>query len=63
MDNKIATYEANSLYHCARLLSELENNKYDAERFFGGDMHNAYLKATDKAINKARNIRAKIRNL
>ena len=62
MDDKIAMYKANSISLCNKLLRELESNKDDTDLFFGGEICKAYINATDKAINKTRNIRNKIRN-
>ena len=63
MDDKLNTYKNNSLYYCERLLSELAMNKDETELFFGGEIRNAYMNATDKAISKTKRIRNKIRNI
>ena len=52
-----------SLYLCNRLINELGENKEESASFFGGDLHKAYVEATESAVNKASKIRNKIRNL
>lgn len=63
MDKKVVTYHLTSLNLCDKLINELKNNKEDADSFFGGEVHKAYIKATDMALDKAKNIRAKLRRL
>lgn len=63
MDDKINAYKTNSIYYCNKLLCSLEEDKDDADSFFGGEMHKAYIEATDKAISKTRKIQNKIRNI
>ena len=52
-----------SLYFCNRLINLLNENKEDAGSFFGGDVHKAYVGATESAISKAKRTKQKIRNL
>ena len=62
MEEELAKYKAQSLQLCERILAELKRNQDDADLFFGGEIHKAYVSATDKAINEARTLRNKIRN-
>lgn len=59
---EMAKYKARSLSLCEKLLHELRENRDDADLFFGGDIHKAYVNATDTAVNEVINIRARIRN-
>ena len=52
-----------SLHLCNRLINSLNENKDDADSFFGGDVYKAYVEATELAINKANKAKNKIRNL
>ena len=52
-----------SLYLCERLINGLNENKDDADSFFGGDVYKSYVEATESAINKAKKAKNKIRNL
>lgn len=63
MEDKMEELRAHSVYLCNRLVNEFEKNGDDADLFFGGEMHKAYIKANDKAIEKAKNIRTRIKNL
>lgn len=63
MEEELEQQREYSLYLCDRLTAELTNNKEDAASFLGGDIHKAYVKATETAINKIRRTKNKIRNL
>lgn len=63
MQEELEQYRSDSLLLCDRLLTVLEENREDACSFFGGEVQRAYEAATDKAKNKVRIIRNKIRNL
>jgi len=52
-----------SLYYCDKLLNDIKVDQEDINQFFGGEIYKAYNDATEKVLNKAKNIRAKIRNL
>lgn len=63
MEEELEKYRANCLWLCEKLMADLSRNQSDAHRIFGGEVYKAYLSATDKAIEKARKSRNKIRNL
>ena len=52
-----------SLYLCNRLINSLNENKDDADSFFGGEVYKAYVEATESAVNRAKKAKQKIRNL
>lgn len=63
MQEELEQHRANSLALCEKLLNDLKRNQDDADSFLGGDIYKAYVSATEKAIEKARKSRNKIRNL
>lgn len=63
MEEELEKHRANSLWLCEKLISELSRNQSDAHRIFSDDIYKAYVNATEKAIEKARKNRNKIRNL
>lgn len=63
MQEMTEQYRAACLDLCDRLLLELKRNREDTDLFFAGEVNKAYVKATDKAIEKARSLRNKIRHL
>jgi len=63
MQNELEQCRLDSLVLCDRLLAVLEENREDAHSFFGGEVYQAYDAATDKAQNKVREIRSKVKQL
>ena len=63
MQEELEQCRSECLLLCDRLLSALEENREDAYLFFGGEVYPVYDAATDKAKNKVREIRNKVRNL
>lgn len=63
MQHELEQCRLDSLSLCDRLLAALEENREDAHSFFAGELYQAYDAATDKAKNKVKKIRSKIRNL
>ena len=63
MQEELEQYRYESLALCDRLLTMLEENREAANSFFGGEVQQAYDAATDKAKNKVREIRSKLRDL
>lgn len=63
MDDKIIKHKTKSITLCNKLLRELEMNKDDVDSFFGGEMYKAYIDVNDKAMDKVKTIRAKVRNI
>ena len=63
MQEELEQRRSDSLSLCDRLLVALEENREDAYSFFGGDVYQAYIAATDKAKSKVKKIKSKIRNL
>ncbi len=63
MDEEREKYRAYSLSQCDKQIRDLTRNQSDADRFFGGEVYKAYVNATEKAIDRVRKIRNKIRNL
>ena len=63
MQGEMEQCRADTLALCNRLLTALENNRDDARAFFAGEVHQAYDSATEKAENKVRQIRNKLRSL
>lgn len=63
MQEEMEQWRLDSLSLCDRLLVLLEENREDACSFFGGEVFQDYVTATEKAKNKVQKIRSKIRNL
>ena len=63
MDNELCQRKYRSLNYCDRLRADLALWKEEARTFFGGEIYQAYIKATDQAIEKVQEVRAKIRNI
>ena len=63
MQEELDQHKLDSLLLCDRLLVLLKENQEDACLFFAGEVYQAYNAATDKARNKMRKIKSKIRNL
>ena len=63
MDEEFEQRKANGLAQCDRLISELSKFLDDTDLFFGGEIYKTYINATEKALNKAKTIRTKLRNL
>ena len=63
MDEELEQRRDASLALCNRLISDMERFTEDAHLFFGGEIHKPYLAATEKAINEAKTVRRKLRNL
>ena len=63
MQEELEQCRLESLSLCDRLLVALEENQEDAHLFFAGEVYQAYDSATDKAKNKVKKIRNKLRNL
>lgn len=63
MEEQLEQCREESLYLCDRLITEFNQNQEEAASFLSGDIYNAYLKATEAAINKVKRTRNKIRNL
>lgn len=63
MQHELEQCRLECLSLCDRLLVALEENQEDAHSFFGGELYQAYDAATDKAKNKVKKIRNKIKNL
>ena len=52
-----------SLHYADKLFNEIRRDQEDIGDFFGGELLKAYDSATDQVLNKAKNVRTKIRNL
>lgn len=63
MNDELTQYKEQCLLLSERLLCDLNRNKDDAESFFGGDIYKAYIRATEDAMRKTREVRNGIRNL
>ena len=63
MEEEVEKYRNASLYYCNKLLNEIQRNQEDIDLFFGGDLYKAYHTATEQAVDKANQVRMKIRNL
>ena len=63
MDEQLEQYRSQSLALCEKLIADLKRNQDDSAEFFGGEIQKTYVEATEKAINKAKKTRSKIRNL
>lgn len=47
---------------CKKLIRRLEQDKDDAQRMFKGELRETYLKATDAALKKVRDVQNALRN-
>lgn len=65
MDNEIQLkrYKSTSLRHCDKLINDVKNDRDDIDRFFGGELYDAYVNATDEVLTKISRVRTKVRNL
>jgi hypothetical protein len=63
MQEELEQCRSDCLSLCDRLLTALEENREDANSFFAGEVHQAYDAATDRAKQKVKRIKTKIRNL
>lgn len=63
MDEKTAMQKAISLSLCNKLITELRMNEGDTDSFFGGELYRVYTDANDRALEKAKKIRNKLRYL
>ena len=63
MEDEIAQHRAHSLAICQNFLLELRRFQEDANIFFGGEIHKAYVAATEQAIHQVSKIQNRIRSL
>ena len=63
MDQELENYRVISLRLCEKLIQDLNRNQVEARSFFQGDIYEAYVKATEKAIVKAEKTLRKIKNM
>ena len=63
MDPKIEQYKWDCVRLCEMLIRDMNTNKEDVNIIFGRELHNAYIIANEKALDKARSILNKINNL
>jgi hypothetical protein len=63
MDQELENYRVISLRLCEKLIQDLNRNQVEARSFFQGDIYEAYVKVTEKAIVKAEKTLRKIKNM
>lgn len=63
MEEELEQRKAASLALCDRLISDMSKFLDDTDQFFGGEIYKSYVSATEKAVQKAKSVRTKLRNL
>lgn len=63
MQEELEQCKSDGLSLCDQLLILLEKNREDAHSFFGGEVYQAYVAATENAKNSVQRIRNQIKNL
>ena len=63
MDAELEMHRERCMALCNKLMRAMNQNREDADRFCGGDIHKAYVSVNEKVNDKVHSTYAKIRNL
>ena len=55
-------YRTASLQYCNKLMNEVQSDRDEIERFFGGEIFKTYVTVTDEVLNKIAKIRTRIKS-